>query len=237
MGDTPTSGLSREAALRIAVAARAIPGVALPQLVNVLATRLGLPLSTDKLAGLTVMALQEMLETEQGIDGLDRATLKQAVRHLWGEDIGEADLPSIDCYAEGDMPGSIRVAVASNGAESVDGHFGSCVRFLVYQLSRTEMRLVAVRPAHQVDGAEDASTERARLIGDCHVLCVQSIGGPAAAKVVRAGIHPLKLQRGGHARDVLARLQTALAAPPPWLARIMGVPAHSLARYSENLDA
>jgi nitrogen fixation protein NifX len=237
MSDERAGRLSREVALRIAVAARAMPGIALPAFVSRLADRLGSPLSTAKLAGITVHDLEQMFATDPGVEAFERAALKQALRHLRGEDIAEADLPPTSAYAEGDMPGSIRVAVASNGGEALDGHFGSCLRFLVYQLSRTEIRLIAVRRTHAAEVAEDPNTARARLIGDCRLVCVQSIGGPAAAKVVRAGIHPLQERHGGAARDVLARLQAALTAPPPWLARIMGVPPRSLSRCSEDPDA
>jgi nitrogen fixation protein NifX len=34
------------------------------------------------------------------------------------------------------------------------------------------------------------------LIGDCDLLCVLSIGGPAAARVVNSGIHPIKRRSG-----------------------------------------
>jgi len=53
---------------------------------------------------------------------------------------------------------------------------------------------------------------------------------------VRAGVHPIKAPKGGPAREILARLQEHLHTPPPWLARIMGVPAASLAKYEEELE-
>ena len=49
-----------------------------------------------------------------------------------------------------------------------------------------------------------------------------AIGGPAAAKVVRADVHPVKKPTGGAAREVLKELQSRLDSPPPWLAQIMG---------------
>jgi len=53
-----------------------------------------------------------------------------------------------------------------------------------------------------------------------------SIGGPAAAKVIRADIFPIKLPNGGPAPEVIGRFQQALAdSPPPWLAKILGVSA------------
>jgi len=38
------------------------------------------------------------------------------------------------------------------------------------------------------------------------------------------------------AREALAKLQTTLDAPPPWLARIMGVEAKSLAQFAQTED-
>ncbi|PKO57606.1 MAG: dinitrogenase iron-molybdenum cofactor biosynthesis protein, partial [Betaproteobacteria bacterium HGW-Betaproteobacteria-19] len=73
----------------------------------------------------------------------------------------------------------------------------------------------------------------------CHLVYMQSIGGPAAAKVVRAGIHPVKYPVGGAAREVLSQLQGTLQRPPPWLAKVLGREAASLQRYvtSEESEA
>jgi len=65
------------------------------------------------------------------------------------------------------------------------------------------------------------------------VVYVHSIGGPAAAKVVRAGVHPVKVPQAAPARETLAQLQTTLQAPPPWLAKIMGVKASTLSRFAD----
>ena len=63
-------------------------------------------------------------------------------------------------------------------------------------------------------------------------MYVQSIGGPAAAKVIRAGIYPIKEPEGGNATEVLSKLQSVMGtAPPPWLAKILGVPADERVRY------
>ncbi len=147
------------------------------------------------------------------------------------------DLPPLAPYNEGDLPGSVRVAVASDSGENLDGHFGACERFLIYQVSPTALRLVALRPTLDADAAEDRNAARAELIQDCQLVCVQSIGGPAAAKVVRAGVHPIKLPAGGAARETLTRIQASLRHPPPWLARVMGVEAASLAPFRELAEA
>jgi nitrogen fixation protein NifX len=233
MADTPIA--SREAALRIALAARTLNGLDVRALVGALVEKLGAPLVESRLATLTVEDLRVMLAgdfAEQGCHiGVSADQLKEAIRLLWGEGVSHDDFPVVDAFAEGDMPGSIRVAVAANRGENIDGHFGSCDRFLVYQVGRDEIRLIDVRSTAEAEAAEDRNASRAALIGDCQIVYVQSIGGPAAAKVVRAGVHPVKRPTGGPARETLRELQERLVAPPPWLAQIMGVPAASLARF------
>jgi hypothetical protein len=74
--------------------------------------------------------------------------------------------------------------------------------------------------------AEDKNLWRARLIGDCHVCYVVSIGGPAAAKVIRADIYPIKVPDGGPALDILqtfpggdGRVAATLVAEERWASR------------------
>ncbi|MDR1855260.1 MAG: dinitrogenase iron-molybdenum cofactor biosynthesis protein [Azoarcus sp.] len=234
MSGTPTA--SREAALRIAHAARVL-AVDVKAFVCALADRHGLPLTEAKLAQVTVDDLRAMLAGDHADEncavGTSLDKLKEVIRLFKGENVAGSDLPAVQPYAEGDMPQSIRVGVASNHGEELDGHFGSCERFLVYQVSPDEARLIEVRGALDADGAGDKNAARAALVKDCQILYLQSIGGPAAAKVVRAGVYPVKQPKGGAALDVIARLQQNLRHPPPWLARIMGVPAASLQKYEE----
>jgi nitrogen fixation protein NifX len=133
--------------------------------------------------------------------------------------------------------GSVRVACASNGTEVLDGHFGSCERFQVYEVSPQAVRFLEARATAEADEAEERNAARAALIGDCQVLFIQSIGGPAAAKVVRAGVHPVKVPKPTPIAELVAKLQTALHSPPPWLAKAMGVEAASLAPYRKALAA
>jgi len=226
---------SREAALRIALAARALDGLDVRALVGALADKLDLPLTESKLASITVEDLRTILAgdhaEENCVVGLSGDALKEAARFLWGENVEGSDTPAIESYTDGEMPGSIRVAIANNKGENLDGHFGSCERFLVYQVSSDKIKLVGIRSGLDADAAEDKNKARAEIIGDCDLVYIQSIGGPAAAKVVRAGVHPLKKPKGGPVRDILDELQGALQSPPPWLARIMGLPAASLAKF------
>lgn len=165
--------------------------------------------------------------------GVTPDTLKHAVRLLWGEELPYSELPGVEAYADGSMPGSIRVACASNNGEIVDGHFGSCERFLIYQVTPARLKLIEIRPTLAADHSDDRNAARATMIGDCDIVFVQSIGGPAAAKVIRANVHPVKIAHPESARAVLVRLQGSLRAPAPWLAKAMGVEAESFAQAGE----
>jgi len=236
--------ITKGAAQRIALAARALPDVDTREFTIWIAKKVELPITEEKLAGLTVTDLKGALTTEETVEtsmetDVDMASLKEAVRLLWGEGSG-SDAPTPEVYTEGEMPGSLRVAVASNTEENLDGHFGSCLRFLIYQVGKDAIKLVDVRSTLECDLAEDKNAARSALIGDCQIAYVQSIGGPAAAKVVRAGVHPIKTPTAGPARETIVRLQSVLDAPPPWLAKIMGVEAKSLSKFAEEeeeLDA
>ncbi|MEB3233639.1 MAG: dinitrogenase iron-molybdenum cofactor biosynthesis protein [Leptolyngbyaceae bacterium] len=224
---------SDEVAVRIALAARVLPNVSVGDLIGALQENLEDEITEASLSKLTVTQLKRSFGNIYEVDGewegedadnQDITAFKDAVRILWGEmDTCEKSLP-IEPYQEGDMPNSIRIAVASNTAEKLDGHFGSCHRYLIYQMSPDEIRLIDVRSAIEADMHEDKNRFRVNLIQDCPVLYVVSIGGPAAAKVIQANIYPMKVEEGGEARDVMAKLQQVLTtAPPPWLAKILGV--------------
>lgn len=229
--DQRTMPITQEAALRVALASRAMPNVTLPRLIALLQSHLGEQIDTDNLRSITVTNLKTGLGSMDGEEddedmGLGIDAMKLAVRILWGEVQDDENLPQAEPYTDGDIPDSLRVAIASDSGNELNGHFGSCLRYLVYQVSATESRLIGVRSALEADFAEDKNLFRCQLIGDCHVLYVVSIGGPAAAKVIRADIFPIKLPNGGPAPEVIGRFQQALAdSPPPWLAKILGVSA------------
>lgn len=219
-------------ALRIGLAIRALPDVEPQRLVQVLLDALkGEAPTPSNLQALTVRRLKEA--KDGALSDQPQEQLKEAVAYLRGEraitEIAD-NLPTPEPYAEGDLPGSVRVAVASNAGESLDGHFGTCARFLIYQVSPAARRLIGIRRAENGRTAEkDKNDLRAEQIADCDLLYVVSIGGPAAAKVVRRDVHPVKKPEGGEAKTLLAELQAALTQPPPWLAKAMGqIPALSL---------
>ena len=231
-----TPDISREIALKIALAARALPETNAASLLKVLADTIGLPPTEEKLQSLKIKDLKHGADNE--FAAIDKEHLMQALKILKGEAVEKSeDLPTPEIYQEGEWTNSIRVACASNHGELLDGHFGSCERFLVYQVNPTNLKLIDVRNATSPSQEEEKNVYRTDLIKDCQVLFVASIGGPAAAKVIKAGIHPIKHLDGGSARDRVSALQPILGdSPPPWLAKIMGMSAEQRVRFAQTID-
>jgi len=224
-------GLSRELALRIGLAARALPDTEAKALLDILTDVLEMPLTRSKLDGITPEQLQG--GCNGALASVEAESLQQAIKYLRGEEGVSPRFAEPEVYQDGDIPDSIRIAIASNGGDKLDGHFASCQGFLIYQLSATQMRLVDVRLTEDAVEAEDKTAWLVEQIADCHVLYVVSVGGPAAAKVIKAGIHPIKMPAGGEAGIVLSQLQGVLASsPPPWLAKILGVAPEQRARFA-----
>ncbi|MFM2417916.1 MAG: hypothetical protein RL385_2639 [Pseudomonadota bacterium] len=227
--------LTPEIALRIGLAARTLPSTSVGELLDALHVSVGETLDHAALMRITVTNLKESLKGTYNLDGeedgaesprsADIAAFKDAVRILWGETTDE-HLPTLDTLAEGEMPVSIRIAVASNEGEMLDGHFGSCLRFLVYQVAATGIKLVDIRPTLLADASGDKNGARVELIRDCQVVYVVSVGGPASAKIIKADIHIVQHPQGGEARGQLSALQQVIGGtPPPWLAKRLGIAA------------
>jgi nitrogen fixation protein NifX len=224
---------SNEVALRIGLAVRLLPGISARDLIEAIQMKLGDNIDEKGLGTITVGHLKAAFGQSEDLDGdeeaerdtraEDMAAFKEAVRVLWG-DTSQQALPQLEPCAPEDMLGSVRVAFASNSGEELNGHFGSCERFLVYQVSRGEMRLVGVRDTAGAETSDDKNGFRVGLIKDCKILYVVHVGGPASAKVIKADIHLISVPEGGAARTILKQLQQVLAgSPPPWLAKALGI--------------
>lgn len=232
--------LDRSLALRIALAARTLPGLDVGELLDILHDINEPPLDDLKLKAITVTNLKTAMGSldgeEDGEDiGIGLENIKLAVRFLWGEETDE-NIPEIE-KVDQPLANSIRVAVASNAGDLLNGHFGSCIRFLVYEMNRTDIRLIDIRSTMGADESDDRNQFRVDLIKDCQVLFVQSMGGPAAAKVIRADIYPIKEAEVCPAVDKLIGFQPVFDSPPPWFAKIMGVKAEDRTSFKyESLE-
>ncbi|TAN70757.1 MAG: nitrogen fixation protein NifX [Methylobacter sp.] len=225
------AALSRELALRIGLAARALPDTDAKRLLSVLTDCIGLPITEQKITGIHLNTFKTALAGE--FLDVDEPLLTHALSILKSG----LNLPEQQSYIDGDMPGSVRIACASNDGINVDGHFGSCNQFMIYQVSADEARLIDIRNPDSPEGleADDKNLFRAEQIQDCQVIYIASVGGPAAAKIVKLGIHPIKLSTIDPIAEVVGQLQNVIAGtPPPWLAKVMGIEATDRFRFERE---
>ncbi|MBM7868426.1 nitrogen fixation protein NifX [Heliobacterium gestii] len=114
------------------------------------------------------------------------------------------------------------VAFSTESQTRIDAHFGLAPAFALYDVTPEAITAKGFVYCPQ-EFASDADKEdkvesRMHILRGCAVVYCTSIGGPAAARLVQSGIHPLKVPEGTPIEGELNRLQTLLAgSPPPWL--------------------
>lgn len=222
------SALSRKLALAIGLATKVLPGIKVKQLMDILVDSLGLPLTETKLKSITLKQYQQILT-----NGLEQSysqdLLKKSLTCLYANEVPDTEHATsepVQTYHPGDMPHSIRVAIASKCGLQVDAQFSTGQYYYIYQVSAQEHRLIDIRVADtgQLTKAEHKQRYRAELIQDCQVLYSQAIGAAAASKVIKQGVHPIKLSGLENIADIIEQLQyVLLTSPPPWLAKTMGL--------------
>ncbi|TCU03005.1 nitrogen fixation protein NifX [Rhizobium sullae] len=126
--------------------------------------------------------------------------------------------------------GVLRVAIATQDMRGLNAHFGSAKRFAIYDVTPDAWSLVEAvvfddvsdeSGTHRADGDNNIAPKVETLRG-CQLLFCLAIGGPAAAKVIAAKIHPIKVPQPEPIDNVLARIRTMLrTAPPPWLRKVL----------------
>jgi nitrogen fixation protein NifX len=125
----------------------------------------------------------------------------------------------------------LRIAIATQDLKSLNAHFGSARRFAIYDVTPMDHRFIEAvsfgdvsneSGAHVKEG-DDKIGPKVEAITGCHLLFVLAIGGPAAARVVSAHIHPVKLTKPETIESIISRVQTMMNGnPPPWLRKVMG---------------
>lgn len=117
----------------------------------------------------------------------------------------------------------LKVAFATQDGVHINQHFGWCRRFDIYEISPEGFRLVESRRLEPAgEDEEDKIRSRLDAVRDCAMVYVASIGGTAAARVVNARIHPVKVRETEEVAGLLERLREVLAGtPPPWLRKLL----------------
>ncbi len=128
----------------------------------------------------------------------------------------------------------MKVAFATTDGKLVDEHFGRAGMFAVYELTDRGSTFIEMRkfsdgmdksvmdtkdmgPLH--DSAVQAKVER---LADCKLIYLAEIGGPAAARLVKKGILPMKVKEPLAIESALEQLgETIRKSPSPWLRKAM----------------
>jgi nitrogen fixation protein NifX len=124
----------------------------------------------------------------------------------------------------------MRVAFATTDGVNVDEHFGRAGKFSIYDLKPDGYRFIETRKFADGTGTEipetngmgrlhdDRITDKVDKLADCKIVYMTEIGGPAAAKLVRRGVMPVKVKEPVSIEASVNKLLcTARNSPPPWL--------------------
>lgn len=119
----------------------------------------------------------------------------------------------------------MKVAFTTQDMKRVDAHFGWAKNVAIYEISpdgRRFLEVVQFDGDLKEDGNEDKLAAKIDAIRDCAIVYVSAIGGSAAARVVAAKIHPLKVPEETEIAGLLDKLQQVLqGTPPPWLRKAL----------------
>ncbi len=129
---------------------------------------------------------------------------------------------------EGGGQARVRVAIASQDGKNLNAHFGYARRLMVYDVTPHTRRFVESIEIAESDSATGEAREPSRIrlkveaLAGSHILFALAIGPPAAARIIGAGIHPVKVSAPEPIRAVLGRVQAMLSGErPPWLTQIL----------------
>ena len=214
---------------RLIALAQAVPEVGQSVLFDWVSGALQGPLSIAQMEKLTLEALKASAPAE--LAGLSNARWQVLLECLQGQ--LPVHLDPKPAVAEAD---ALRVAFSSNDELTVNGHFGNCHLFFIYQVTEKGSQLIDIRHFVPDDTQEDNET-RARLLHSCHLLFCEAIGGPAAARIIRHGIHPVKIKKDNRISTQLDALQELMQGQlPPWLAKALGRKDDLGKRFSDELS-
>ncbi|MBU0721333.1 nitrogen fixation protein NifX [bacterium] len=136
------------------------------------------------------------------------------------------------------LENAMKVAFASKDMQTINAHFGGAKEFIVYDVSKDGFELNGVIKTDTSDLAGDDKTDfKVKALSGVNIMYCESIGGTAAAKVIRGGINPMKVQEPRLIEDVLKELIEMINTnPPPWVKKIMNIETTEdvrLARWAE----
>ena len=123
------------------------------------------------------------------------------------------------------LENAMKVAFATKDMQTINAHFGGAKEFVVYKVSKDGFELSEVVKTDTSEMVGDDKTDfKVKALKGINIMYCESIGGTAAAKVIRGGINPMKVQEPRAIEDVLKELVVMLNDnPPPWVKKVMNI--------------
>lgn len=120
----------------------------------------------------------------------------------------------------------MKIAFTTSDNIHINAHFGSARKIDVYEVDQTQYEFVETLRFDgnlNEDGNEDKLQPKIAALHDCTIVYVSTIGGSAAARLIKQKITPIKAQsEDQEITDVLTKLvQTLNGSPPPWLRKAL----------------
>ncbi|KAM3095656.1 nitrogen fixation protein NifX [Phormidesmis sp. 146-12] len=120
----------------------------------------------------------------------------------------------------------MKIAFTTSDNIHINAHFGSANKIDVYEVDQTRYDFVETLRFDgnlNEDGNEDKLLPKIEALYDCTIVYVSTIGGSAAARLIKQKITPIKAQsEEQEIIDVLTKLvQTLNGSPPPWLRKAL----------------
>ncbi len=136
-----------------------------------------------------------------------------------------SDTTTITIESTDSIENAMKVAFATKDMENINAHFGGAKEFVVYDVSKDGFALSGVIKTDTSKLTGDDKTDfKVKALKGINIMYCESIGGTAAAKVIRAGMNPMKVQEPRKIEDVLGELVAMVNDnPPPWVKRIMNI--------------
>ena len=105
----------------------------------------------------------------------------------------------------------MKVAFATKDLENVNDHFGWAKQFAIYDITNSGYSLAEVVKTEEDHFEEDDKiASKINAIEGCSILYCEAIGPNAAAKVIKAKIHPIKVKEATTIEAACQQLQAML---------------------------
>jgi nitrogen fixation protein NifX len=120
----------------------------------------------------------------------------------------------------------MKVAFTTSDNVHINAHFGSAQKIALYEVSPDGFKFldtVVFGGDLEENGNEDKLVPKIEALTDCSIVYVSTIGGSAAARLIKHKVTPIKARSEEEKiDDILNELvKTLKGNPPPWLRKII----------------